>query len=460
MALNAWDVGGPPDRDWARIALTRAASSPPAKLEDAALLHLHLDPVGGISGDMFVASLLAARPQLWPDVEDQLGRLDIDPPVSVRIFAHNDGCYAGQRFSVDGENPQDHAHGPACGHAHHHHGHHHDHGHHDHVTYASIRDLLKRSRLDPAIARVAGAIFGLLADAESRVHGLPVDNVTFHEVGSRDSLADIVAAATLIVRLGVASTSVSSLPMGRGQIVTAHGPMPLPAPAVSLLLQGYEFHDDGRPGERVTPTGAAILCYLNPVASPERSPLRLQASGFGFGTRSFDGISNVLRALLMTRGGDGQDLDTPLKHDQVAEIAFEVDDQTPEDLAAGLDRVRNAEGVIDLIQLHVTGKKGRLASGIRILAAPSALDSVIAACLRETSTLGLRHRIVDRTVLRRRLVQVDCGDTQVGVKLAERPDGELTAKADQDDISAGEGAAGRSHMRRNAERAAIRQDRS
>src|SRR5690606_29891525 len=105
----------------------------------------------------------------------------------------------------------------------------------------------------------------------------------------------------------------------------------------------------------------------------------------GFGTRSFDGISNVLRALLMTRGGDGQDLDTPLKHDQVAEIAFEVDDQTPEDLAAGLDRVRNAEGVIDLIQLHVTGKKGRLASGIRILAAPSALDSVIAACLRETS---------------------------------------------------------------------------
>ena len=122
--------------------------------------------------------------------------------------------------------------------------------------------------------------------------------MSFHELGGWDSIADIVGAAALIAALPGATWSVSTLPLGRGRTKTAHGLLPVPSPAAARLLEGYEFVDDGLAGERVTPTGAAILKHLNATQSAQRIPRRLLRSGYGFGTKVFRGISNVLRVLV------------------------------------------------------------------------------------------------------------------------------------------------------------------
>ena len=156
-------------------------------------------------------------------------------------------------------------------------------GDHGHVHWRRLRERLAAAPLDAAVAAQAIAIFGLLAEAEAGVHGVAVDEATFHEVGAWDSIADIVAAAYLIETIGAESWSAGSLPLGGGRVRCAHGELPVPAPATLRLLEGFSFHDDGRPGERVTPTGAAILKAL--VTSTGFGSGRLEKTGHGFGLR-------------------------------------------------------------------------------------------------------------------------------------------------------------------------------
>lgn len=398
-------------------------------------MHLHLTPVGGIAGDMFVGALIDARPALAADLEHQLGQLATETPIRIASPEYCDGSLKGRCFSLLENQSKRHD----------------DHGH-GHVHFASIRNLLRESLLDGSVRDVADAIFALLAEAEAAVHGVPVDSVAFHEVGNRDSIADIVASATLIVRLGIQSTSVTSLPLGGGQIDSSHGPLPVPAPAVVALLKGFTFHDDGRLGERVTPTGAAILRYLNPVTVTRSPPRVLQAVGTGFGTKKLEGMSNILRALLLTEAESGKTASA----DHVAVLEFEVDDQSGEDLGIGLGQIRALDGILDVVQQAAIGKKGRLVSSIRVLACCEILDRAIEACFRETTTLGVRHQIVERAVLDRRIFRVTHDDAEIGVKVAERPDGVLTAKAESMDLSRhGSGHAGRARLRRRVEEQAI-----
>ena len=189
----------------------------------------------------------------------------------------------------------------------------------------------------------------------------------------------------------------------------------MPAPATVLLLDGFECFDDGFAGERVTPTGAAIVRYLAPASGLGSSPRRLQKTGYGFGTRRFEGMSNVLRVLQFDAAAPSR-----LRADQVMVIRFEIDDQTAEDLALGVARLRALDGVIEVTQFPVTGKHGRVLSAIQLLARPQCVDNVIDACFHETTTLGLRLQLVERRILARRDVKAD-GD--VGVKVAERPTG-------------------------------------
>ncbi|MDH3663498.1 MAG: LarC family nickel insertion protein, partial [Alphaproteobacteria bacterium] len=207
----------------------------------------------------------------------------------------------------------------------------------------------------------------------------------------------------------------------------------------------------GRPGERVTPTGAAILKHLQASAAPEPGAKRLLKTGHGFGARKLDGMSNVLRVLAFettpasrspSAGGSGG----------VAVLAFEVDDQTPEDLAIGLDRLRAVDGVLDLVQMPVFAKKGRLATSVRLLAPPDRVDAVIAACFAETTTLGVRWHVEQRATLARTLARSDDG---IAVKLAERPGGRTTAKAESDDLAGIADHAERETARRSAEEDAL-----
>lgn len=389
--------------------------------------HIHLDAVGGMAGDMFVAALLDAEPDHAAEC------LRVAQAVSgapCRLVRHRDNVLAGARFEVadDGGHPG-------------------DHDHHAHTPWRDIRARLGAGPLEGAVAGHALGIFAALAEAEARVHGIAPDDVTFHEVGAVDSIADIVAAAWLIAAQGAGATwRCGPLPIGSGRVRTAHGWLPVPAPATAILLTGFATMDDGIAGERVTPTGAAILRHLGAHAPPPAGARRIVASGIGFGTRRLAGLSNVVRALV----SETEAVASAAAHRELAVVEFEVDDQTPEDLAAGLDRVRALDGVHDVLQMPAFGKKGRIAAHIEVLAAPEALEAVIDTCFRETCTIGLRTHLVQGRALRREMRSVSVGDRTVRVKWVERPDGP-SGKAESDDLRDVAGASARALLRRAAE---------
>lgn len=426
-------------------------------------MHIHLDPVGGIAGDMFTAALLDTWPELTSVVINTVQQAGLQSALELARIDHNDGVLTGSQFTVSV--PESASRSPAfdnntdasadteSDHSHHHsqgHGHGHSHGHgHGHAHWSTLRQQLTDSALPDAVKHHAIGIFTELARAEAQVHGKSIDDVAFHEVGNWDSVADIVAAATLIDKLAAESWSVSALPVGRGLVNTAHGELPVPAPATTLLLRGFAFRDDGRSGERVTPTGAAILKYLAPTAHIGAGTRTLQKTGFGFGQRKLPGISNVLRVLAFD-GTEGRTLDRA-NTDQVGIIQFEIDDQTGEELAATLQHIRAHEQVIDAIQAPVFGKKGRMMTAIQVLTQPAALTLVAEHCFAQSTTLGLRTRIETRHILHRQQTAID----KVRVKLAQRPGG-TTAKAEMDDVISAHGNhAARSRARLSAEQAAL-----
>jgi uncharacterized protein (TIGR00299 family) protein len=385
--------------------------------------HLHLDPVGGIAGDMFAACLLDALPELTEACVQAAADVSGAP---CRLLRHHDDVLAGARFHVAAEHGEDH---------------------HAHVAWRDIRARLQAAPLGEDARGHAIGIFGALAEAEARVHGIAPEEVEFHEVGAVDSVADIVAAAVLIAAQGDARWSVGALPLGGGTIQTAHGRLPVPAPATSLLLEGFAVVDDGIGGERVTPTGAAILRWLRAHEAAPPGPRRLLASGIGFGTRRLPGLSNVLRVLVSETG----DARTAPAHRELAVIAFEVDDQSPEDLATGLDRIRAVPGVHDAVQMPAFGKKGRIAAHVQVLVALEAMEAAVAACFAETTTIGLRTQVVQGRALPRQADEVTVGGRRVRRKRVERPGHGTTTKAESDDIAQLAGQPARERLRRAAE---------
>lgn len=397
--------------------------------------HIHLDPLGGVAGDMFVAALAHACPEHEAEAVRTAERI---AGVPCRIVPYHDRTLTGLRFDVLAEP------------------HHHDHDHHRHTSWRDIRDRLQTADLSVDARAHAIGIFAVLADAEARVHGVEPEAVTFHEVGAADSVADIVAAAVLIASLGPASWSTAPLPLGGGRIRTAHGIMPVPAPATALLLEGFITIDDGIAGERVTPTGAAVLRHLQAHSSVPPTSRRLAGTGFGFGTKTFPGISNCLRVLIFDEASEIRE--TPASHTtpahrELAVISFEVDDQSPEDLATGLDAVRALPFIHDVVQIAAFGKKNRMCAHVQILVRPDALDAAIEACFRETTTIGLRLHTVRGMALPRQARTVQIDDHPMRVKLVERPGG-VTGKAESDDVRQISGHAARIRMRREAERRA------
>lgn len=383
--------------------------------------HIHLDPLGGMAGDMFLAAVLDAHPDLAPATFGAMRAAGLPDSWKAELAPHDDGTLTGHRMIIEGPG----ADGPPA-------------------HFAEIRASLRATPLEPAVRERAIAIFTELAAAEGAVHGVPIEQVHFHELADWDSVADIAGAALLIEALGADSWSVAPLPVGSGRVMTRHGPLPVPAPATARLLEGLAVHDDGVAGERVTPTGAAILRHLAPAPRLPAGPWRLRGTGHGFGSRRLPGISNVLRVVAYDRDAAGR------SDERVAVIAFEVDDQSPEELAVGLDALRRADGVLDVIQVPAFGKKGRVASQVQVLARPEGLDAVIDRCFVETTTIGLRWRIDARAVLARDLVAVPGSE----VKLVTRPDGERTAKAEVDQASGGSHAV-RAGWRRRAEARAL-----
>ena len=358
-----------------------------------------IKPLGGIAGDMFAGACAA----LWPDLREaclaDVRSAGVPEGVALGFEVVSVNGFASIAFRVAPCGPV-----VPTG------------------DYCKIVARLEQSALDRDVLEVASGILRGLAEAEAAVHGKPVEQVHFHELADWDSVADVVAAASFIHRAGPRDWRAGPLPMGGGTVETQHGRITVPAPAVLKLLEGFTFHDDGIPGERVTPTGAAILRYLTrPSAAAVTG--RLAGDGFGAGTKRFDGLANVLQLVAF------ETAETPAD-EPITELAFDIDDMTPEEMATALDRLRTTDGVRDVTQTPMIGKKGRAAFLVRVLCDPAAAERVIDLCLTETSTLGVRIGEI-----RRRTVARDLVDGVVGAKRAHRPGGLTTAKAEADDLS-------------------------
>lgn len=381
-----------------------------------AVEHVALSPLGGLSGDMFAAALLHALPgEVAPLMQALRAVL---PGALPELVAGLSGGLAVRRFVVP---PQ----GRAAP-----------------VHYPDMDRMIAEASLPPPVGRHARAILHHLALAEAQVHGVTPAQVHFHEIADWDTLADVVAAGHLIARLAGATWQIGTLPLGVGRVQTAHGPLPVPTPATSLLLQGLAVEDDGIGGERVTPTGAAIARHLSTLPSGAGAQGVLGATGYGAGTRDLPGIANVLVARLTLAAPTGPEAT------RVCVIEFDIDDMTAEEMAEASARLRALPMVIDLVTFGLTGKKGRAATGFRLIVPEGAQDAVAEACFAQTSTIGLRLRVEQRMCLAREIL-----GRAPRIKRARRPGGVITAKAEAADLS-GETLAERRRMARRAEKEA------
>jgi uncharacterized protein (TIGR00299 family) protein len=400
---------------------------------DGRALSIHLDLVGGIAGDMFAAAMVDAIPELEAPVLQALHAVrpgNASMPEFPRVTSAG---IAARRFGFASKYRVPDSPGTA---------------------YPVLVRTIGDAALDDATRTHALALLALLGEAEAKVHGTSLDEVHFHELADWDSLMDVVAAGCIAARLGAATWTCSALPLGGGRIKTAHGLLAVPAPATSALLEGYPWRDDGIDGERVTPTGAAIVRHLVPRerATQRCRGGRLAAVGCGAGTRSLGETPNIVRAMVFER--IDADIADDTDADFVTSVEFDVDDMTGEEIAVAADRLRALAGVLDVSIGTRFGKKGRPLSDFRVLARTLDATAVMHACFTETSTLGVRVREERRQVLRRRDVRADA----VTVKVAERPGGVRTGKAAHDDVASDASLDARRGKRATAESRALDED--
>ena len=371
-------------------------------------VHFHLDPLGGVAGDMFLAALLDAHPEQAEDTFAAMRAAGLPDSWRTRLLRHDDGVLSGRRVVIEG--PGDELDAPP--------------GH-----FRDIRANLGAAPLRPAVRERAIAIFtaarrgrGGGAWRAGRRGAFPRARRLGIGRGYRGrGMADRSAGARELVGLPRCRSAAAASRPGTAHCLSRLRPWPACSP-------DSRCRTTASPGERVTPTGAAILRQLRPAPRLPSGPWRLRATGSGFGTRRLSGISNVLRVVVYDdESGWRQD-------ERVAVLTFEVDDQSPEELALGLEALRAAEGVLDVVQLPAFGKKGRLVAHIQVLARPERLDAVIERCFVETTTIGLRWRIEARAVLAREVVEVATSDGAVPVKIVARPGGLRTAKAEIDQV--------------------------
>jgi uncharacterized protein (TIGR00299 family) protein len=403
---------------------------------------LYLDVFAGVAGDMFVAALLHLGADL-DLVRAELAKVRVRG-YRVRREAVSRGAFAATRFVVEpdgrslseaptadeAEHGHDHGHGHGHGHGHDHgHGHGHDDGEapldptggfvgQPPRTWRQIRALIGESALAPRVKERAIAAFGLLAEAEGRVHGMPAEAVTFHEVGAVDSIVDILAAVIALELLEVDRIVASSLPMGSGVIRTAHGLIPIPAPATVEVLLGWPVRPGKAGMEQVTPTGATLIAAL---AEPGPMPaMTVRGVGYGAGTKDPPDMANVLRAIL----GEERPPSSALS---VEVLEAQMDDLSGEHLPALLEALL-AAGALDAIAIPVLMKKGRPGQLVVALAEPHAARAVERAMLRHGSSFGLRSHPASRRVLDRRFERVETPWGPVRVKVGHQ-DGEIVHAA-------------------------------
>lgn len=355
---------------------------------------LFLEPIGGISGDLF----LGAAADLGLDLDELtrllkgagLGGFTIEVDRAAEHGIH--GSRVSVRVTELQSGSQGHLHArPGT----------HEHG---HRAWREIREFLQT--LPSEVATTALAIFGALARAEAQVHHVAIDDVEFHEVGAVDSIVDITGAAWALWRLGNPLVFTRPPPLGSGTVRSQHGVIPLPAPATLVLLAGKPTLLEGL-GELTTPTGAAILVACAAFELPAR--FTPQRTGYGVGHLRFADRPNLLRATLGEIAANSNS-------NAVVVLEAHLDDSTPQLLGHLLDRLI-AQGALDAALSPLLMKKGRLGHRLTVVCHDASRTALSELIFRESTTLGLRTYPVERDELARRHVEVDTRFGRLRVKL-------------------------------------------
>lgn len=370
---------------------------------------LYIDCFAGVAGDMMLGALVDLGVPEEP-IRSELAKLGL-AGWGLRFERVQRGALFGTKAHVDVEGQHHHD-------DHHHDDHHHDdhhhhsdepahhHGHHAHRHYREIRALLVAALTGDVLARALD-MFDRIAVVEAKVHGVPVEEVAFHEVGAVDSIVDIVGTAAGLAWLRPVRVVSRPVALGGGMVHTAHGLLPVPAPATLELLHGIPVEAGGEL-ELTTPTGAAVVAATATEFGP-LPPLTVLAVGWGAGTRQLPDRPNLLRLVIGNSHAAASD--------EVALLEANLDDMNPE-LAEPLTEALFAAGALDVWFTPIVMKKGRPALTVAVLAALPQKAAVTAALLAESTTLGVRHQTLTRTVLPRRFVEVDTEWGKIPVKVA------------------------------------------
>jgi uncharacterized protein (TIGR00299 family) protein len=269
---------------------------------------------------------------------------------------------------------------------------------HAHRTFTDIRRLVEDAKLPKRAADRAIAAFWLLARAEGAVHGCDPEQITFHEVGAVDSIVDVVGSCVALELLAADTISCGPLPMGTGVVASAHGPLPIPAPATLEILKGSRVRWTAEPNETTTPTGTALMASLTGGNFTEVAPpMVLQAVGYGAGKSTLLHAPNLLRAVVGELEGTTGDVEL---------LETNVDDASGELLGAAVEKLL-AAGALDAWLEPIIMKKGRGAYKVCTLVRVKDRAKLARLLMRETGTLGARHYSIGRTVAERRLVEVE-----------------------------------------------------
>ena len=357
---------------------------------------LYIDCGMGAAGDMLAAALLELLPDPDGFVEEfnSLGLPGIRMEREESVKCGITGTHVS--ILVDGaEEGEEH---------HHHDGEHH---HHHHGIGDIEHIVMHHLDLQPAVREDILAVFGLIAEAESHVHGMPVADIHFHEVGTMDAIADVAAVSMLMDRIHPDEVVVSPIRTGYGHVRCAHGILPVPAPATAYILSGLPIYSGDIEGELCTPTGAALLRHFA-TRFGQMPLMSVSAIGYGMGRKDFP-AANCVRVMLGGQEGSG---------DTVIGLSCNVDDMTGEEIGFAIERLL-ACGAKDAYTVPIGMKKNRPGVMLSVICAEQDLDEMVRTIFRYTTTIGIRKTVYERYVLTRRQEGVDTGCGPVRMKISQ-----------------------------------------
>ncbi len=354
---------------------------------------LYFDSPAGISGDMCLGALI----DLGADIGLIRSQLEKLLPGGFEISAEKESKLGitGTRFKVELEESA------------------------PRRDFLDIREMIEGSALSEEVKRTSIEIFTIIAEAEGNVHGVPPEEVHFHEVGAVDSIIDIVGTAVALDDLGIEGVYASAVPLGSGYVHCDHGRLPVPAPATLEIVVGMEIAPSPVKAELTTPTGAAILKALSRGFGPPPA-MKITGSGSGVGTMDFEDIPNILR-VYTGEINDKKSIHSP--EGDVIVIETNIDDMNPQICGYLMDRLLEA-GALDVYFTPVQMKKSRPALLLTVLSTDAALATLTDIIFRETTTIGVRTHRASRICLERRVLEVETHFGRVRVKLSMK-DGEV-----------------------------------